>query len=286
MSVPDHSSVEAFFERVADERFLPTGYTRGPWDAASQHAGPPAALLGRAVQTRPGAREDMRLTRITFEIHSPVPLAPLTVTTRVLREGRSVELVEAALTPDGGAEVMRARALRIRTAPGTVPAAGPAAAPGTGPDADPGAASPEPPVPGPRQARPEPFFPVPWDTGYHTAVEARFAAGSFLDRGPATCWLRMRVPLVAGEKTAPLDRVLVAADSGNGVSNVLDFATHLFVNPDLTVHLHRHPAGEWVCLDARTTVDPYGVGMAETALHDEQGPIGRGVQSLFVAPRR
>lgn len=277
MSMPDHSDVEAFFERVADERFVPTGYTRGPWDAASQHAGPPAALLGRAVQTRPGAREDMRLVRITFEIHSPVPLAPLTVTTRVLREGRSVELVEASLSPDGGAQIMRARALRIRTAPGTVPAAGPTT--------DPGAAA-EPAVPGPAQARPEPFFPVPWDTGYHTAMETRFAAGSFLDRGPATCWLRMRVPLVAGEKTAPLDRVLVAADSGNGVSNVLDFSEHLFVNPDLTVHLHRHPAGEWVCLDARTTVDPYGVGMAEASLHDEQGPIGRSVQSLFVAPRR
>ncbi|WP_329190058.1 thioesterase family protein [Actinacidiphila glaucinigra] len=278
MSVPDHSDVEAFYERAADDRFVPTPRTRGPWDAASQHAGPPAALLGRAVRTRPGAREDMRLVRITFEIHSPVPLAPLTVTTRVLREGRSVELVEASLAPDGGAEIMRARAVRIRVAPGTVPAADRGG--------EPGAAAPEPAPPGPGQARPEPFFPVPWDTGYHTAMETRFTSGSFLDRGPATCWLRMRVPLVAGEKTAPLDRVLVAADSGNGVSNVLDFATHLFVNPDLTVHLHRHPAGEWVCLDARTTVDPYGVGMAETALHDERGPIGRGVQSLFVAPRR
>jgi hypothetical protein len=267
--MPDHSDVEAFFERVADERFVPTEYTRGPWDAASQHAGPPAALLGRAVQTRPGAREDMRLVRITFEIHSPVPLAPLTVTTRVLREGRSVELVEASLAPDGGEEIMRARALRIRTAPGVAPGVAPGPA-----------------LAGPGQARDEPFFPVPWDTGYHTAMEARFTSGSFLDRGPATCWLRMRVPLVAGEKTAPLDRVLVAADSGNGVSNVLDFSAHLFVNPDLTVHLHRHPAGEWVCLDARTTVDPCGVGMAETVLHDEEGPIGRGVQSLFVAPRR
>jgi hypothetical protein len=63
-------------------------------------------------------------------------------------------------------------------------------------------------------------------------------------------------------------------------------STHLFVNPDLTVHLHCHPVGEWVCVDARTTVDRAGVGMAEAALHHEQGPIGRGVQSLFVAARR
>lgn len=263
------SCAEAFFERVADDRYVPTENTRGPWSADSQHAGPPAALLGRAVQTRPGAREDMRLARITFEITSPVPLKPLTVTTNVLREGRSVELVEASLTPEGGQEVMRARALRIRTEPGSVPQETP------GPE-----------IPAPGTAETEPFFPVPWDVGYHTAMESRFAQGSFLARGPAACWLRMRVPLVEGEKVAPLDRVLVAADSGNGVSNVLDFSQHLFVNPDLTVHLHRHPTGEWVCIDARTSIDSAGVGMSESAIHDEQGPIGRGVQSLFVAPRR
>lgn len=262
------SSADAFFERVADDRFVPSENTRGPWSADSQHAGPPAALLGRAVQTRTGAREDMRLARITFEITSPVPLKPLTVETRVLREGRSVEFVEASLTPEGGREVMRARALRIRTLPGSVPQK-----------------TPEPEVPGPGTARTEPFFPVPWDVGYHTAMETRFTHGSFLEQGPAACWMRMRVPLVDGEKISPLDRVLTAADSGSGVSNVLDFSRHLFVNPDLTVHLHRHPSGEWVCVDARTSIDAAGVGMTETALHDEEGPVGRSVQSLFAAPR-
>lgn len=266
------SSAESFFEQVGDEQYAPTEYTRGPWDPRSQHAGPPAALLGRSVLMRPGAREDMRLARITFEIISPVPLKPLTVTTRVLRKGRSVELVEAALTPEDRAEgdaVMRARALRIRTLPGSVPQV-----------------APDPVVAAPEESESKPFFSVPWDVGYHTGMEFRFASGSFLDRGPAACWLRMRVPLVAGEKTAPLDRVLVAADSGNGVSNVLDFTSHLFVNPDLTVHLHRLPVSEWVCVDARTSIDAAGVGMTEAALHDERGPIGRGVQSLFVATRR
>lgn len=262
------SSAVAFFERTAEDRFVPTENTRGPWSADSQHAGPPAALLGRAVRMRDGAREDMRLTRITFEITSPVPLRPLTVSTRVLREGRSVEMIEAALTPEGGETVMRARALRIRTLPGAAPESAP------GPE-----------VPGPESAETEPFFPVPWDVGYHTAMEARFARGSFRGRGPAACWLRMRVPLVEGEKTAPLDRVLCAADSGNGVSNVLDFSRHLFINPDLTVHLHRHPVGEWVCVDARTSIDAAGIGTSDSVLHDEQGPIGRGVQSLFVAER-
>jgi hypothetical protein len=264
------SGAEAFFERLADERFAPTEYTRGPWDPGSQHAGPPAALLGRAVLLRPGARADMRVARINFEILRPVPLRPMAVTTRLLREGRSVELVEASLVPDGGDEVMRATALRIRTVPGSAPEVVVADAA----------------LRAPETGRPQPFFPVPWEVGYHTAMENRFATGAFVDKGAATCWLRMRVPLVAGEKPAPLDRVLVAADSGNGVSNVLDFSTHLFVNADLTVHLHRYPIGDWVCLDARTSIEADGVGMAESALHDERGPIGRAVQSLYVATRR
>jgi hypothetical protein len=97
--------------------------------------------------------------------------------------------------------------------------------------------------------------------------------------------MRMRVPLVDEEEPSPLTRVLVAADSGNGVSSILDWRQHLFINPDLTVHLHRYPAGEWVCLDARTWIDPDGIGLAETALYDRTGAIGRAAQSLFVAPR-
>jgi hypothetical protein len=97
--------------------------------------------------------------------------------------------------------------------------------------------------------------------------------------------MRMRVPLVEGEEPSPLARVLCAADSGNGISSVLDFRTYLFINPELTVHLHRYPVGEWVCLDSRTSIDPAGIGMAETGLYDEQGAIGRAAQSLLVGPR-
>jgi hypothetical protein len=258
----------SFYRQVADDRFESAPLTRGPWDAGSQHAGPPAALIGRAIERRPGARADARVARITFDIARPVPIGPLTVSTRVVRAGRSVEVVEAELTPDGGPVAMRATAVLIRTAG--------QAAPGV-----PGVA----PLPGPESSSSRPFFPMPYDQGYHTAMETRFAAGSFLEPGPATCWLRMRVPLVEGEEPSPLTRVLVAADSGNGVSNVLDFRTHLFVNADLSVHLHRYPVGEWVCLDARTVVDAGGIGLADTALHDQAGSLGRAAQSLFVATR-
>ncbi|MGW9438619.1 thioesterase family protein [Streptomyces sp. NPDC055607] len=262
------SEAEAFYEREAADRFLPTVHTRGPWDADSQHAGPPAALLALAVDERPGARTDMRTTRLVYEITRPVPIRPLTVTTRVLRAGRNVELVEAVVTPDGGREVMRATALLMKSVPDSVPEVSPGRR-----------------VPGPEATSAKAFFSVPWDQGYHTAMEVRFATGSFLEAGPATAWMRMRVPLLAGEETKPLSRVLTAADSGSGISAELDFYRYAFVNADLTVNLHRHPEGEWVCVDARTTVDGAGIGLAESALHDEKGPLGRGTQSLYVTAR-
>ncbi|MER8097369.1 thioesterase family protein [Streptomyces goshikiensis] len=262
------ASAEAFFERVDTGRFLASEHTRGPWDPGAQHAGPPAALLGRAVEDREGAREDMRLARITYEILRPVPIGPLEVTTSVLRAGRSTEVVEAALAPPGAAPVMLARALRIRVAPEAVPAS----VPGPG-------------LPAPGEVEVTPFFPVPWETGYHRAMETRFTEGAFMELGPGTCWMRMKVALIAGEDVRPLDRVLVAADSGNGISSVMDFGRFVFVNSDLTVHLHRHPVGEWACVEARTSVDAAGIGLADARLHDEKGPIGRSAQSLFVAPR-
>ena len=140
--------------------------------------------------------------------------------------------------------------------------------------------------PRPRQLEPsDAFFPTGQEVGYHSAMEYRFAAGSFLEPGPATTWLRMRHPLLAGEEPSPLQRVLIAADTGNGISTALDFRRYLFINVDLTVHLHRLPAGEWVCLDAVTVPEPNGVGLTDTMLLDERGPIGRAAQTLLVAER-
>src|SRR5947199_377466 len=100
---------------------------------------------------------------------------------------------------------------------------------------------------------------------------------------PATDWIRLRVPLVVGERTSPLSRVAAAADFGNGVSWVLPRAHgYRFINPDLTIYLHRLPIGEWVCLEALTTVEPHGIGLAESRLWDERGPLGRVLQSLLL----
>ncbi|MGH2668644.1 MAG: thioesterase family protein [bacterium] len=254
---------------VADgPRFVSTELTRGPWSSDHQHAGPPAALLACVIER--GLPPQMGVARMTVELLRPIPIAPLKVSVQALRAGRKVQWLSAELIADDGAALARAHALCIRTAPVALPVSG-------DPVSDPVAA--------PADGKPFQFGFFTGDAGYHTAMELRLARGEF-GSGRVAMWMRMRVPLLEGEAPSPLQRVMVAADSGNGVSMALDPRQFTFVNPDLTVYLHRPPAGEWVCLDARTILQERGVGLADTRLLDEQGPIGRSVQSLVVDPAR
>ncbi|MGN6256905.1 MAG: thioesterase family protein [Solirubrobacterales bacterium] len=260
--------LDAFYERDGD-LFRATELTRGPWDPGAQHAGPPAALLGYALEGLPDA-EQFQVGRVTFEILRSVPIAPVRVQARVARPGRRVQMLEAELSDVEGEVLMRARAWRIRTAEVEIPAE---------------ALVPiQPPSP-PEEGTVSEFFPTDQEHGYHTAMELRFIAGSFTESGPATVWLRMRQPLVAGEEPTPLQRTLVVADVGNGVSASLDFRRFLFINVDLTVQLERMPVGEWVGIEAVTLPQPNGIGTAESVLFDQRGRIGRGLQTLLISER-
>ncbi|MCW2614044.1 MAG: hypothetical protein JWN08_1038 [Frankiales bacterium] len=254
---------DAFYVPLGDDRWQPTVHTTGPWDARFQHGGPPSALLGREVERRSG-REDMVTARMTVEILGAVPVGELLLSSRVSRPGRSVELVQAVLSA-GGRDVARAEAWRVLRTTESVPSRDRAAPslPAQAPAVELG----------------------DWIDGYLSAVEWRFATGRFGEPGPSTAWARLRHPLVPDEEPTPLVRVLAVADSGNGVSSELSIKDWQFINPELTVHLHREAVGEWVCLDARTAISPGGAGLATSVLSDEQGPLGVGAQSLLVAPR-
>lgn len=262
---------EAYFSRDAAGRYLPAELTRGPWDPNAQHGGPPSALLGGIIERHErGSDPPRRVARMTLEILKPVPLAPLDVATRTVRGGRNVELIEAELSA-GGSPVMLARAWRIATAP---------LAPGTE------TIPPGPEIPAPEELEPaEPFFPT-GGRGYDRSVEFRFAAGAFLDPGPATVWTRCPRPIVDGEPLSPLERVLVVADSGSGIGSALRWDEWMFINVDVSVHLAREPAGEWVGMDAETEVAGDGIGVTETRLFDERGLLGGGSQALLVRPRQ
>ena len=180
---------DAFFSPGGEDGlYEATELTRGPWDPAAQHAGPPAALVGREIERLGGGRlhqgsggdggAECRVGRITYEVMRSVPIGRVRVSAEVLRPGRRVEMVGASLTDDEGKELIRAQGWRVRT--GEVEF-----------DEPPGL--PESPAP-PEGAEPGEFFPTGEEVGYHTAMEYRFLRGAFLETGPATVWMRAKVP--------------------------------------------------------------------------------------------
>jgi hypothetical protein len=255
--------IESFFLPLGEGRWRATVHTTGPWDERFQHAGPPSALLGRAIE-QVAPRDDVMVARVTVEILGPIPVAELDLRAAVVRPGRSVELVEAVLSA-AGRDVARASAWRVlRSAANSIDSRHQSA----------------PPLPDAARDMEH-----DWVDGYLSAIEWRFARGHFTERGPAAAWTRLRVPLVPDEAPSPLQRVLAVADSGNGISSELNLTKWHFINPELTVHLHREAVGEWICLDAMTTISNNGVGLATSVLSDLDGPVGVGAQTLLVARR-
>jgi acyl-coenzyme A thioesterase PaaI-like protein len=246
------------------ETFRSTEHTNGPWVGGLQHGGPPSALLSRALERIPsdGARF---VGRVTVDLWGPVPVEPLTVTARVERPGRSVELVSAYLrtaeriVAKASAWRFPARPVSARTPPVDVPT-------------------------GPEHGREQPR-PASWHGGYLDAVEWRWVHGAVTVPGPATVWMRPRVALVEGEPMTALQRLLACADSASGASAALDPADWAFLNTELSVHLVRPVEGDWVCVDAETTLAGTSTGMAAARLLDREGLVGRSAQSLLVAAR-
>lgn len=268
------------------ESFMPTAQARGPWDPLALHGGAPAALITAAFE-RMEPRAELRIARLGFEFLRPIPRAPLTLSTRVLRPGRRVqELAAELITADGGDRpggqlVCRASALRVQAIPAEVPAAAAQDASGAAATQTlPRALAP------PQTGRPVRF-------ALDDASDSSFAASAMEMRwlddpralGPARVWMRLRHPLLPGEPLTSLTRLAATADFGNGIGAALPFERFLFINADLTIHLQRQPQGEWIGLDARTLLHTGGTGLAESVLHDVHGPVGRAFQTLVVQPR-
>lgn len=254
---------DAIFERHGPDTFFATGLARGPWDPNAQHGGAPAALLGGELE-KLEPQPHLRIVRITYELLKPVPLGELHVHTELTRPGKRVQLLEATLSSPDGSALVKARALRVARAP--LGAGTPVEETPAGPET--------------AQASPAPWGAEALPGG---AVEIRFTSGALTERGPATAWFRLTVPVIAGEEPTPLQRMLVAADFPNGISSELSWDEWLFINPDLTVYIEREPVGEWVALQAHTRITANETALAQAVMFDRDGRIGRALQSLYIA---
>jgi acyl-coenzyme A thioesterase PaaI-like protein len=308
--------VESIFIPEGDGRYTPTEYARGPWDPRAQHGGAPATLIAGAFERmEPGA--ELPFARLSFSFLRPVPLAPLTLTTRIVRPGRRVQELEAelrAIEPADGADgsatgartstgagaadkrkggelVCRAHALRILPAPEELPKLALQVV----------ETHEAPPLPGREQGHSVAFAP---DGGEYksfaaSAIEMRFLHGrplkgqlpevgvtsSHAPVGTAGVWMHLCRPVLPDEAPTPLVYAMAAADFGNGIAAVLPFDEYVFINADLAITLNRRPEGEWIGLDARTMLHPGGIAWAQSVMHDERGPFGLATQALVVQRR-
>jgi len=251
-----------------------SGSTAGPWFPDAQHMGPPSALLVRALERESG-RADVRLARVTVEVLGKVPVGTLELSSRTARPGRTIELVTAELSSrDPRSGDLRPVARATGWFHGVVETDAVVTVPGA---AMPG-------LPGPESGRPR-AIPDGWLPGYLTSVDWRWIEGGLDEIGPGRAWGRVTTQVVAGEEPSPAQRLAAVADSTNGCAARLDLRRWLFVNTDLTLHLHRAPRGEWTGLDADSVIGPEGTGTAYSVIHDEAGPVGRAAQALTVRPR-
>ena len=210
----------------------------------------------------------MRVARLTVDLMRPVPVAPLTIETEVLREGRKIQLVAVRLLASG-AEVVRGTALRVRRLEQVLPAEA------SWPPLD---------IKGPEQSH-DPTENGLSHTPFLSGLSMKVAKGSFRTPGPAAVWYRASRPIVDGTPISPLMRAAIAADFCNGTSAVLDFTHWTFINGDLTLSLAREPVGEWILLDAETWAGPDSIGIAAARLADRDGYFGRAVQSVLFDKR-
>lgn len=266
----DHGYQGVYLPTPDPATFESTPLANAGWYEEGQHGGAVAALIAAVVENVP-TLAPMELARLTVELFRVVPLVPLTVSTRVVREGKRIQTVEATVAgPDGTIlSVAIAQRLRIADRPlpqGLSPSTTTLAMPEDGPAPDIGT----------------------WGHGaggkimfHRNAIEVREIHGGFDEPGPGAIWVRLTTPIIAGEVPSPAQRAIVVADFCNGVSRSLG-RDWVFMNSDLTVHLGRLPAGEWVALDAVSNYEPAGRGVASGTLWDTRGWVGRSAQTLFL----
>lgn len=242
------------------------------WYDEGQHGGAFSALIVGHVEAEVPTLGVMQVSRMTVEIFRVVPLVPLRIETEVIREGKRIQHVRAAVydTDDTLLSVANVQRLRIADLP------------------LPESASP----PGLAIALPDTIdarVGEAWGVGragkmmfHRHAIEVREVEGGFAEEGPGTVWMRLTKPLIAGRENTPLQRAVATADFCNGVSRALDYNAWVFMNPDLTVHISRYPEGEWIALAAESTYGHQGRGLATGTLWDVSGWLGRSTQSLYL----
>lgn len=251
-----------YFETLGDGRYRSSWHAQGAWNAHEQHMAPASGILTHALENfQP--RDDMRIARLSFEIHGLIHAGEFEITTRMIRPGRTIELIEAEMTAKGRTSIV-ARAWRVITADSTVVAGIEDAT-----------------VVGPEESEVQDLS-AQWPGGYIRSIEMRAAPGHRPGKGIA--WLRTPYALVDSVQASRLASLIGLVDTANGVAPRAEpgKGNWMFPNLDLQIHMYREPEGQWLGLEVQQSYGTDGIGLTSTVLHDTSGPFGRAEQILTV----
>lgn len=260
--------IEVLFQRD-EEFYVPTPACGSPWSPQHLHGGPVVGLIAHAVE-QASDNASLHLARLTVDLLRPAPNSPLTVSTRLVRGGKRLQVLEASLLA-GDTEVARASALFLENKLVTVPEHGHFPAPEFEPPSWPVEASIS--EAGGWQNQ---YSPV----GLHSTTKGVVIDGVNGD-GQGIAWLKLPLPLIQGVETSPTVMAATLCDFGNGVGQLNLTSDVGCINADVSLYLHRSPVGEWLGLDARSRMQDTGVGLVETTLFDRQGPVGKALQAII-----
>jgi hypothetical protein len=241
-------SEEPFFTREGSS-FIPQSPCRGPWDPKSLNGRVVVALCGFQIE-QSHELADYMPARLTVDMYRLPGFAPIEVTTRVIRDGTRIKVIDAEFISEG---VSYARATsqwlkRSQNAEGNIwsPPSWEVPAPETLPE------------PANRPSRLMTMRPI------------LGAIGTF---GQKRVWLRESRELVAGTPLTRFMRVAIAADLANPYSNSGDRGLG-YINSDVTLYLHRLPADEWIGMEVVNHHATDGVAIGQVVLYDRTGAIG------------
>lgn len=247
--------------------YQPTEHTQGTWNQLDQHMASATGLLTRELNVF-SAQADMRIARISLDILGRIPLAESTITTRFIRSGKTIELIESVLS-NGGRDCIIARAWRLMTQDTSIIA---------GLEDQSAAYQPE--------QLPEWMEMHEWPGGYIKTL--RLVSEPNRRPGKGRVWITNDTEMVAGEPTDDLVHLMGMVDTANGVVPRLGLglsdAEWMFPNTDLQIHMHRSPQGRWLGIDAVQQFGADGIGVTSSVLHDIHGPFGRSEQILTIRP--
>ncbi|MHA7277107.1 thioesterase family protein [Arthrobacter sp. HLT1-21] len=252
----------SYYRSLGESSFESTIHAQGAWNPKEQHMAPAAGLLAHCLEQF-SPRPDLRMARLSFDILGMIPGGSFDVIVKVVRPGRTIELLEAEMISDGRT-VIRAKAWRLAKA-----------------DSSAVAAIEDAPMPGPESAGPFAEM-TAWPGGYIESLEFRVVDGHRPGRGRV--WLRTPHQVVEDFPTTDLVRLIGLIDTANGVSARVapGLGSWMFPNLDLQVHLYREPAGEWLGLETSVSFGTDGIGLTSAVLHDVAGPFGRAEQILTI----